>query len=470
MSKGLKYTLYGILTLDIIGILLALLFNTTLLSDDFEHLQMSNLVSQGYVPYRDFFEHHHPLLWYLFAPFMTILPQNLIAALYFARFFALAVRMVMLYFIYMMFKKFFNDKKLMLYFLLVVFSFYPLWYGFSYFKPDIFEQMFYFMGLYWFFRYIDGANRKDLIISGIHFTVAFLFLQTAIFGILPLFIVFVYVAKNSSRAIKDFLSAMIIPLFLTAGIIIYMYNHEILERYFELNWIFNLNINLCDAYIEKDSVLPLFLIPLLLGAVSWIWILKTKRDNIYINTIALLYIFSVAEHIVFKATFPHYLIMTLIYCAILISLPLKYMTDKKHTLYIGYVAAYFFISLIINNFITYLYSDYPFMKIIYYEPDISKSGFNIDNILPQVYSKRIHYYVMRNELHELDDYLFNRYPEYDINKMIQKYKPVYIDYKAERKEQKINNSRFEITPETLKYYKQVTPNANIWRRRDILSQ
>ena len=36
--------------------------------DEFEHLHASWLVWHNKVPYRDFFEHHHPLLWYLSAP------------------------------------------------------------------------------------------------------------------------------------------------------------------------------------------------------------------------------------------------------------------------------------------------------------------------------------------------------------------------------------------------------------------
>ena len=57
MSKGLKYTLYGILALDVLGLILAYIFAETACCDEFEHLRMSYLVSQGYMPYRDFFEH-----------------------------------------------------------------------------------------------------------------------------------------------------------------------------------------------------------------------------------------------------------------------------------------------------------------------------------------------------------------------------------------------------------------------------
>ena len=48
----------------LIGVICALIFGRFVISDNFEHLRASYLVSIGYMPYLDFFEHHHPLLWY----------------------------------------------------------------------------------------------------------------------------------------------------------------------------------------------------------------------------------------------------------------------------------------------------------------------------------------------------------------------------------------------------------------------
>lgn len=44
--------------------------------DHAEHLHASWLVWQGEVPYRDFFEHHHPLLWYIAAPMVALFYKN----------------------------------------------------------------------------------------------------------------------------------------------------------------------------------------------------------------------------------------------------------------------------------------------------------------------------------------------------------------------------------------------------------
>ena len=59
-------------------------------SDEKEHLYASFLIAQGDVPYRDFFEHHHPLLWYLFSPVVMFL-SNSENILYAMRFFSYVV-------------------------------------------------------------------------------------------------------------------------------------------------------------------------------------------------------------------------------------------------------------------------------------------------------------------------------------------------------------------------------------------
>lgn len=51
-------------------------FNNVLYGDEREHVYASFLVLNGYVPYRDFFEHHHPLLWYIFSPIVALFLNN----------------------------------------------------------------------------------------------------------------------------------------------------------------------------------------------------------------------------------------------------------------------------------------------------------------------------------------------------------------------------------------------------------
>ena len=59
-------------------ILYGAIFSGFQIVDEFEHLHASWLISIGQLPYRDFFEHHHPLLWYVSAPIVSLFYNNVI--------------------------------------------------------------------------------------------------------------------------------------------------------------------------------------------------------------------------------------------------------------------------------------------------------------------------------------------------------------------------------------------------------
>ena len=76
--------------------------------DEFEHLHASWLVSEGFIPYRDFFEHHHPLLWYISAPIVSIFYDNVII-FYFMRGVTILVSFATLFYVYKI-ALFYTDK------------------------------------------------------------------------------------------------------------------------------------------------------------------------------------------------------------------------------------------------------------------------------------------------------------------------------------------------------------------------
>ena len=66
----------GILALVFLALTLALSIFRFLDGDEVEHVHSAWHVLNGAVPYVDFFEHHHPLLWYLLAPVLAIAGES----------------------------------------------------------------------------------------------------------------------------------------------------------------------------------------------------------------------------------------------------------------------------------------------------------------------------------------------------------------------------------------------------------
>jgi hypothetical protein len=69
----LLFALVAILAL----LVLSLSVNRVFWDDEIEHVHASWYVHSGQVPYSDFFEHHHPLLWFLLAPLLSIFGERL---------------------------------------------------------------------------------------------------------------------------------------------------------------------------------------------------------------------------------------------------------------------------------------------------------------------------------------------------------------------------------------------------------
>jgi hypothetical protein len=57
---------------------LSLSVNRVFWDDEIEHIHASWYVQNGQVPYRDFFEHHHPLFWFLLAPVLALCGEGLL--------------------------------------------------------------------------------------------------------------------------------------------------------------------------------------------------------------------------------------------------------------------------------------------------------------------------------------------------------------------------------------------------------
>lgn len=207
----------------------------TTYSDDMEHLHASWLIWSGKLPYRDFFEHHHPLLWFLFAP-ITGLLYNQAIILYVGSFVSWIASLATWFFIYKIITLYIADVKVWIFTLvcLIFFSIYDQGVMIE-FRPDVYMYLCFWAGLYYYFSYLKSLNYRLLAISATLFTLSFLFLQKILLLLLVLSAFSLYLLKKKKMKWLDVGKSLIIPFLLMSGFALYLILSDSFENYWKLN-------------------------------------------------------------------------------------------------------------------------------------------------------------------------------------------------------------------------------------------
>ena len=205
--------------------------------DIIEHIHASFLVSEGKVPYRDFFEHHHPLLWYLTSDLVgkfygdssIVLVLNCLT---------LMVFLVGGYFLYKIIVEFLGDKDAG--FLSLILILLPgVWLYYLYFKPDNYMIVCLVIGIYYLFCYLRDNKRRDLVISFGCFAIGFLFLQKILLYVPSVGGVVLYYLYKKEIKVKDFAIALGCALAIVGMGALWLFKEGIFDIYYKSCFEFN---------------------------------------------------------------------------------------------------------------------------------------------------------------------------------------------------------------------------------------
>lgn len=208
--------------------------------DNIEHIHSSFLVFQGQVPYKDFFQHHNPLLWYLFAPVVGFFAYNatiaevvcVISFLFFLK---------SLVYVYRINVEFLSNK---LWGLiaggLIATPLYKL-YAVD-FRPDNYMIFCLFGGIYYYFLYLRDKKQSNLSWSFIWFFISFLFAQKALFPLVIIAMHIMYSWIRNDIVTKDFVRALLYPIIGFVVFFIYLFSYDMIDLYYASNYTFNLNL------------------------------------------------------------------------------------------------------------------------------------------------------------------------------------------------------------------------------------
>lgn len=315
--------------------------------DEREHLYASYMVHNGYLPYKDFFEHHHPLLWYVFAPFLYFF-DNTPYIWYVIRTFSLIILLGCAGFVYKITHLITNNRFPACLAVLFYTSFQIVQNAGTEFRPDNLMILFFLSGLYYYFKYDKEKNWAYLAISYTLLFLSFMTLQKNIFLLLTLGIVIIYTAIKKQEQRRQILSTLLIPIDLAILYVVYLYFTDTLKDYFELNWLIYLhhfvNYNLISTYA--------YIMPVI--GIICIFIRNTQKLP-YLSTIKILYLVETII-LIMTATSSQYLLPLYPFLAIILAILIYQFKEKYHLATLA-------ILLLINIYALYNIYNYPFVRV-----------------------------------------------------------------------------------------------------------
>ena len=222
------------LGLDLVAVFVLYAFMTahvpTQNGDNIEHIHSSFLIAQGQVPYRDFFQHHNPLMWYLFAPLVNLFAYNATVTEVVCLI-SLLVCLKSLVYVYKIGSEFLCDKRWALVMAAAIVAPSYKLYAVD-FRPDNYMVFALMGGIYYYFSYLKEHKTSSLVIAFVWFFVSFMFAQKAVF---PLFVLgcsglYFWYVKEIKTA--DMLKALVLPIIGAGLFVAYLCYYDMLELYY----------------------------------------------------------------------------------------------------------------------------------------------------------------------------------------------------------------------------------------------
>lgn len=395
--------------------------------DEFEHLHASWLVSVGQIPYKDFLEHHNPLLWYLSAPFMRLFYDSAII-FYVMRVISFGASLLIGWYIFKI-VQFFGDKysgwtAIALYLgnIITIYCFYQ-------YRPDTYMNLCFIAGMYYWFLALKTDKLKALIISFLCFTASFLFLQKislllVVVEAILLGLIFLKKMKIKTITLAALPSLAVVFLFLG----FFVFKDALLE-YIEINY--NLNRAML-YYYERGAFWYRHFCFSIYGLALVTAIYFFKKENIYFKICSLIYIAEFLMRGFYFAPYTHYYSLVTILAAVILSVLTPKVMAKKPLAIAIIIVMFLNLGQMFNRLDNSLekhnsYKQYQLVDWVHKNSaadDLLMNGY--DNII-NIYRPDVSYYWF--QLDTLVPIMEQEYPSdhrIDVNEIIIRQRPKFV--------------------------------------------
>ena len=434
-------------------------FTETGNGDNVEHIHATWLVATGKVPYRDFFQHHNPLLWYMFAPFIKSVP-NVLIMLDIAHAIGIITGVLTFFVVYKMCNSFFASPLASLCSLLILCP--PYYYIFCFnYNPDTFMALFYALGLYFLLTYWDKRQLYTLCFAFNSFFIAFLFTQKILSVTVVLGIVFLYMCYKQKTPLSHIFYALLLPVLCTILGAVILYKADMLDIYWKSNYVFNMVMQKYYGF-NKVAVMDheCLILSCIFAICSILWLFK--NGQIFYKILAILFISELAQRCFYFSIAPYYLLPLMIYICCLNSVLIDKLIQKNITLiFMFLVVAIYYLGISPSSYLSARGQDRRFAR--YLSNTITHCDYVINSYLgnQSIANKDPHYYwgILGHVDMAGEESGNGKHP--DLNALVLQYKPKLIygkEYWSSYHQNRGQNVLIQkISPEIIDKYYLPTP-------------
>ena len=460
-----KAVIWGLLFYGLGFAVWTVFFTETGNGDNVEHIHSTWLVAQGKIPYKDFFQHHNPLLWYLFAPLIKINIAPLVL-LDTAHAIALITGFLTFAVVYKISVDFFAPRYATLLSLLILCPPYYYIYCFNY-NPDTFMALFFAIGLYFLFSYWKKPCLHALVISFLAFFAAVMFTQKILTVLLPLGVMTLVIFHKKKIPFADIGYALLLPLVGLAAFTAWLYHEGLLYRYWQSNFIFNMGMQ--DYYgLRKIDVIDwqVFIFSAILAILSII--LFFKKADICYKTVAALFVLELVQRCFYFSIAPYYMLPFMIFAVCLNGVLLNKIGQNWFMgIFITLAVALVYAGISEKRYLSARTVDRSFAR--YLAANITPCDYVISGFLgnQSIISKDPHYYWALLGHIDVAGEAMKIAPVPDLNKLVLQYKPKLISGETYWNNYYLNRGIYvpvqQISPEIIQKYYLPAPFQNWYR-------
>lgn len=208
--------------------------------DEFEAIHTSWKIWNGQLLYIDFFQHHHPGLYYVLYPYFTVFNES-IGGLIFLRICVFLIFLGILNITYNISELLFRDRALSWLSILLLSSIPMFWHKAIEIRPDIPQVFFALLSILYFFKHRQNPRNSYRFFSSICLGLSFLFLQKTLFIIAGLGLIQLFYLYSRELSVSSFLKFWLCFFVTLSPYYLYTVLTSQFDSYVFWNWIINMN-------------------------------------------------------------------------------------------------------------------------------------------------------------------------------------------------------------------------------------